>query len=79
MTKTQSRPELDRRSAAIARAEKRLKITVPDFIIEAAERLTAQKVKVKGLPANYFPLLFEDEIVDACIRVAINARWTGCA
>lgn len=79
MTKTQSRPELDRRSAAIVRAEKRLKITVPDFIIEEAERLTAQKVEVKGLPADYFPLLFEDEIVDACIRAAINARWTGCA
>lgn len=79
MTRTQSRPDLDRRSAAISRAEKRLKITVPDFIIEEAERLTAQKVKVKGLPADYFSLLFESEIVDACIRAAINVRWTGCA
>lgn len=79
MTRTQSRPDQDRRSAAIARAEKRLKITVPDFIIEEAERLTDQKVKVKGLPADYPPLLFEDEIVGACIRAAINSRWTGCA
>lgn len=79
MTRTQSRPDLDRRSAAIARAEKRLKITVPGFIIEEAERLTDQKVKVKGLPADYHPLLFEDEIVDACIRAAINGRCLKCA
>ncbi len=74
MTKTQNRPDPDLRSAAIARAEKRLNIRVPDEMIEAAESLTAQKIEVKGLPADYFPLLLEDEIVDACIRAAINGR-----
>lgn len=79
MTRTPSRPDLNRRSTAIARAEERLKISAPDFIIEAAEKLTAQKIEVKGLPADYFYRLFEDEIVDVCIRAAINARWTVCA
>lgn len=74
MAKTQSRPDPDKRSTTIARAEKRLKIRVPDEIIEAAEELTAQKIEVKGLSADYFPLLLEDEIVDACIRAAINGR-----
>jgi hypothetical protein len=47
-------------------------------MIEAAEKLTAQKVKVKGLPADYFFLLLEDEIVYACIRAAINGRCARC-
>lgn len=74
MTRTPSRPDLDRRSTAILQAEKRLNIKVPDEMIEAAESLTNQKIKVKGLPADYFPLLLEDEIVEACIRAAINGR-----
>lgn len=78
MTRTQNPPDLDRRSNAISRAKDRLGITVPDSMIEAAEKLTAQKVKVKGLPADYFFLLLEDEIVDACIRAAINGRYAGC-
>ena len=72
MTRTQSPPDLDQRSNAISRAKDRLGITVPDSMIEAAEKLTAQKVK--GLPADYFFLLLEDEIVYACIRAAINGR-----
>ena len=79
MTKTQSRPDLDRRSAAIARAEGRLTIRVPDNVIEAAEKLTTQKIEIKGLSADYFPLLLEDEIVDACIRAAITGRCAKCA
>ncbi len=78
MTRTQSPPDLDQRSNAISRAKDRLGITVPDSMIEAAEKLTAQKVKVKGLPADYFFLLLEDEIVYACIRAAINGRCARC-
>ncbi len=78
MTRTQSPPDLGRRSNAISRAKDRLGIAVPDSMIEAAEKLTAQKAKVKGLPADYFFLLLEDEIVDACIREAINGRCAGC-
>ena len=73
MTRTQSPPDLDQRSNAISRAKDRLGITVPDSMIEAAE-----KVKVKGLPADYFFLLLEDEIVYACIRAAINGRCARC-
>ena len=79
MTRTQSPPDLDQRSNAISRAKDRLGITVPDSMIEAAEKMTAQKVKVKGLPADYFGCLLEDEIVDACIRAAINGRCAVCA
>lgn len=78
MTRTQSPPDLDQRSNAISRAKDRLGITVPDSMIEAAEKLTAQKVKVKGLPADYCFLLLEDEIVYACIRAAINGRCARC-
>ena len=78
MTRTQSPPDLDQRSNAISRAKDRLGITVPDSMIEAAEKLTAQKVKVKGQPADYFILLLEDEIVYACIRAAINGRCARC-
>ena len=78
MARAKSPPDLDRRSNAIARAKDRLGITVPDSMIEAAEKLTAQKVKVKGLPADYFFLLLEDEIVYACIRAAINGRCARC-
>lgn len=78
MTRTQSPPDLDQRSNAISRAKDRLGITVPDSMIEAVEKLTAQKVKVKGLPADYFFLLLEDEIVYACIRAAINGRCARC-
>ena len=78
MTRTQSPPDLDQRSNAISLAKDRLGITVPDSMIEAAEKLTAQKVKVKGLPADYFFLLLEDEIVYACIRATINGRCARC-
>lgn len=78
MTRTQSPPDLDQRSNAISRAKDRLGITVPDSMIEAAEKLTAQKVKAKELPADYFFLLLEDEIVYACIRAAINGRCARC-
>lgn len=60
--------------SAVARAEKRLGIRVPENILQEAKELTAQKMKVKGLPEDYEDLLLEDEIVDACIRAAINGR-----
>ena len=71
MTKASTRSDPGTRSAAVERAEKRLGIRPPDDMIEAAEKLTAQKIEVKGLPA--------DEIVDACIRAAINGRCAVCA
>ncbi len=78
MTRTQSPPDLDQRSNAISRAKDRLGITVPDSVIEAAEKQNKKKVKAKELPADYFFLLLEDEIVDTCIRAAINGRCSGC-
>lgn len=60
--------------SAVARAEKRLGIRVPENLLQEAKELTAQKMKVKGLPEDYEDLLLEDEIVDACIRAAINGR-----
>ncbi len=79
MTKASTRSDPGTRSAAVERAEKRLGIRPPDDMIEAAEKLTAQKIEVKGLPADYFGCLLEDEIVDACIRAAINGRCAVCA
>lgn len=60
--------------SAVSRTEKRLGFTVPPNILEEAERLTDQKMRVKNLPAGYEDLLLEDEIVDACMRAAINGR-----
>ncbi len=79
MTRAPTRSDPGTRSAAIARAEKRLGIRPPDDMIEEAEKLTVQKIKVKKLPADYFGCLLEDEIVDACIRAAINGRCARCA
>lgn len=74
MTRTSNQSAPEKRSAAIARAEKRLGIRPPDDMIEEAEKLTVQKIEIKKLPADYFGCLLEDEIVDACIRAAINGR-----
>lgn len=60
--------------SAVMRAERRLGIRVPEDLVQEAEELTAQKVKIKGLPESYADLLLEDEIVDACIRAVINGR-----
>lgn len=60
--------------SAVARAEKRLGIKVSENLLREAEELTNQKMKAKGLPEDYEDLLLEDEIVDACIRAAINGR-----
>ena len=60
--------------SAIARAEKRLRIRVPENLLQEAKELTAQKMRVKELPEDYEDLLLEDEIVDACIRAVINGR-----
>ena len=53
--------------SAIGRAEKRLGIRVPENLLQEAKELTAQKMKVKGLPEDYEDLLLEDEIVDASL------------
>lgn len=59
---------------AVARAEKRLGLKVPDNLLAEAEMLTRQKMLVKRLPDGYAELLLEDEIVDACFRAVINGR-----
>lgn len=55
-------------------AEIRMGINAPENLVAEAVKLTEQKIKVKGLPDDYGPLLLEDEIVDACFRAAINGR-----
>lgn len=64
---------------AISKATDRLGVTPPDDLVEEARQLTRQKVRVKKLPDWYAPLLLEDEIVEACIRAAINGRCSRCA
>lgn len=56
------------------RAEARMGLEAPNLLVEEAVKLTKQKIKVKGLPDGYAPLLLEDEIRDACFRAAINGR-----
>lgn len=61
--------------SAVARAEKRLGYNVPGELLEEAASLTTQKIAVKHMPKSYAELLMEDEIVDACMRAAINGRY----
>lgn len=60
--------------SAVSRAEARLGIQVPEYLLEKAESLTDRKMEVKGLPAEYRELLLEDVIVETCIMAAINGR-----
>ena len=60
-------------------AEARMGLEAPDPIVEEAVKLTEQKIRVKGVPESYAPLLLEDEIVEACFRAAINGRCRECA
>lgn len=59
-------------SRAISRAEKRLGFTPHEEVLEYARRLTEQKIKAKGLSEDYFPLLYEDVIVETYSMVFIN-------
>lgn len=64
--------------SAASRAEKRLGIRIPEDLLERAEKLTNQKMKVKGLPEDYRELLLEDVIVETCFMEAINGRYREC-
>lgn len=64
--------------SAVSRAEKRLGIRIPEDLLERAEKLTDQKMKVKGLPEDYRELLLEDVIVETCFMEAINGRYREC-
>ena len=59
--------------------EARMGLEAPDPLVEEAVKLTEQKIRGKGLPESYAPLLLEDEIVEACFRAAINGRCRECA
>ena len=65
--------------SAVSRAEQRLGIRVPEDLAEEAVALTKRKMEVKGFPPEYEELLLEDEIVEACLRCAINRRYCECA
>lgn len=65
--------------SAVSRAEQRLGIRVPEDLAEEAVALTKRKMEVKGFLPEYEELLLEDEIVEACLRCAINRRYWECA
>lgn len=58
--------------SAELRAEKRLGFTPGAEVLEYARKLTEQKIRVKGLPEDYMPLLYEDVIVETYMMAAIN-------
>lgn len=60
-------------SRAISRAEERLGFPPHEEVLEYAKKLTEQKIRVKGLPEDYFPLLYEDVIVETYSMAFINA------
>ena len=59
---------------ARGREEARLGLEATESHDEEAYKKTEQKIRVKGLPEDYAPLLLEDEIMEACFRAAINGR-----
>lgn len=58
---------------AVSRAEKRLGFTPNEKVLEYARKLTEQKIRAKGLPEDYFQLLYEDVIVETYSMAFINA------
>lgn len=59
--------------SAESRAERRLGFTPSEEVLEYARKLTEQKIQVKELPEDYFPLLYEDVIVETYSMACINA------
>ena len=59
-------------SRAISRAEERLGFPPHEEVLEYARKLTEQKIQAKGLPEDYFPLLYEDVIVETYSMAFIN-------
>jgi len=59
--------------SAVSKAEKRLGFTPSKDVLEYARKLTEQKIRVKGLPEDYFPFLYEDVIVETYSMAIINA------
>lgn len=58
--------------SAVSMAEKRLGFTPHEAVLEHARKLTEQKIGAKGLPEDYFPLLYEDVIVETYSMAFIN-------
>ena len=58
-------------SRAISRAEERLGFPPHEEVLKYARKLTEQKIQAKGLPEDYFPLLYV--IVETYSMAFINA------
>ena len=55
-------------------AEAELGFDIPDEVADEVLAYATRKCSVIGKPASYLPLLFQNELADYIIRMAINLR-----
>lgn len=61
-------------NAARAAAERTLGFRIPDQIAEKVLAHTKRKCELNRKPDSYLPLLYENELTDYYMRLAINLR-----
>lgn len=59
---------------ARAAAEKTLGFRIPDHVAEEVLAHTRRKCALNQKPNSYLPLLYENELIDYYMRLAINLR-----
>lgn len=60
--------------AAREAAEAKLGFTIPDEVADKVLAYAKRKCSVNGKPESYLPLLFQNELADHFMRLAINMR-----
>ena len=55
-------------------AEEMLGFSIPDEVADEVLAYAKRKCSVCGKPASYLPLLYENELTDYFMRLAINLR-----
>lgn len=61
-------------NAARAAAEKKLGFLIPEEIAEEVLEHSKRKCALNNKPDSYLPLLYENELTDYYMRLAINLR-----
>lgn len=61
-------------NAARAAAERAMGFRIPDHIAEEVLAHTKRKCELNRKPDSYLPLLYENELTDYYMRLAINLR-----
>lgn len=58
----------------VRNAEEKLGLFIPDSIAANVFQYAKRKCEVVGQPIEYLPILFENEITDYFLRLAVNMK-----